>query len=225
MNLREHYEELYTFSIQRIEDNDYHLDSLIDSATDNRFGVSLIIRPSELIKKNIQDFLKRLKLIEPLQYYYPNSDLHVTLLSIISCYNGFKLNEDKLPLYLELIKNSLQHIHPFEICFKGVTTSPSGVLLQGFPTNEELERMRDSIRARFKASTLKHSIDQRYVLKTAHATLLRFRQELLNKEDFLDLIKEYRESDFGSFEIEEVELVFNDWYHRKKNTRILGTFR
>jgi 2'-5' RNA ligase len=224
MNLIEHYNNLYNAAINSIESDTYDTDSLIDSLSDKRLGVTLIIRPSQKVKNNIQTFLKALNKSDSSQYYYPNSDIHITVMSIISCYDGFNLNKIFIPDYVSLVKKSLQNIEACHIRFKGITASKSGIMIQGFPENETLNNLRDQLRINFKNSPLEQSLDQRYAIQTAHATVVRFRNELKNKKDFLKTIQEFKNYDFGSFEVKELELVFNDWYLRHKQTKILETF-
>ena len=78
MNLKEHYRKLYSESIDKISSDKYEIDNLIDSTLDQRFGITLLIRPSDQVKNNIQELLNKLKIVEPKQYYYPNSDIHIT---------------------------------------------------------------------------------------------------------------------------------------------------
>jgi len=224
MNLIKHYNELYKTSIRKIENEDYQRDLLIDSPDDKRFGITLLIKPPESIKKKVQIFLEEIKQIDPYQYYYPNSDIHITILSIISCYNGFQLDQISIPDYTNLIKKSLNKIDKFEMKFKGITASDSGIMVQGFPENEILNDLRNNLRENFKNSDLEQSIDKRYSLQTAHSTVVRFRRKLQNKNEFLEIIEKYKNYDFGSFEVKKLELVFNDWYQRKRNSKILEKF-
>ena len=39
------------------------------------------------------------------------------------------------------------------------------------------------------------------------------------------IIEKYKDFNFGKFEIKKFELVFNDWYLRNENTRILNVFK
>lgn len=225
MNLTEHYKELYESSIRLIENGDYKTDLLIDSPADRRFGITLLIRPPENIKNRIQVFLKDLKQVDPSQYYYPNSDIHITVMSIISCYEGFQLDQISIPNYVDLIKESLSGIDRFEIKYKGITASNSGIMIQGFPENDNLNNLRNNLRKKFKNSDLEQSIDKRYSIQTAHSTALRFRKKLQNKNEFLKILERYKNADFGSFEVKELELVFNDWYQRERNSKLLEKFR
>jgi len=224
MNLKEHYDTLYTKSIKRIETDDYDIDVLIDSFSDNRFGITLLIRPSLEVKNDIQKFLGELKAIDPNQYYYENSDIHITVMSIISCYNGFKLESIEIPKYIELIKESLANISNIEIEFKGITASPSCLMIQGFMNTNSLNELRNTLRDKFKNSTLEQSIDKRYAIQTAHATVVRFKEKLNQKSKFLEVLEKYRTHKFGTFDVKTIELVYNDWYQKAKFVEKLSEF-
>jgi 2'-5' RNA ligase len=223
MNLAEHYHKLYTESIAKISAGNYETDHLIDSDTDQRFGITLIIRPDTATKGKIQQFLTEAKAIEPDQYYYRNTDIHITLMSIISCYDGFDLKDIHVENYIQLIQQVLARHKRFKIQFKGLTASPSCILIQGFLT-DTLNEIRDDLRAGFKNSDLQQSIDKRYAIQTAHSTVIRFRSELENKNALVQLIEKYRDFDFGTFQVKQIELVYNDWYQREKFVKKLHQF-
>src|SRR5699024_5260457 len=125
----------------------------------NRYGLTLLARPSEETIKNIQAFLDKVREIEPQQYYYPPSSIHITVLSIISCHKGFNPNHIDRKYYIENIVKGLKEREPFEIEFKGITASPSCVLIQGFYENGTLDVVRNKLRTTFKQSQLPHSVD------------------------------------------------------------------
>lgn len=225
MNLQEHYNELYKKSSEAILAGNYKLDAQINNESDSRFGITFLIRPSEIIKANIQSFLDELKAIEPNQYYYPDSDIHITLMSIISCYDGFSLDTINVHEYIDLIQQSLVILDKIKIEFRGVTASPSAIMIQGFPTDESLNNFRDKLREDFKKSSLQQSIDSRYAISTAHSTVLRFQEKLENPQKLMQVVEKYRDYDFGEFQVENLELVYNDWYQRAKNTIHLAEFR
>ena len=224
MNLENHYKKLYQDSINTISSDNYHIDTLIDSKNDRRFGLTLIIRPSNEIKTKIQDFLKNFKEIEPNQYYYPNSDIHITVMSIISCYNDFDMSKIDVQKYIDLTKKCILKGIDLNITFKGITASPSGVMVQGFMNNNELNDIRDRLRKEFKNSNLEQSLDKRYLIQTAHSTIIRFRKELSHKEKFLELLDNNINYDFGTFKVHKFELVYNDWYQRKQYVKKIHEF-
>ena len=224
MNLEEHYNQLYKASIDKISSDNYEIDGLINSDNDDRFGLSLVIRPSIAIKNEIQKFLNELKGVEPNQYYYPNSDIHVTVISVISCYSGLKLSQINASEYIDLIEKSIGEKQNFTISFKGITASPSCIMIQGFINDNSLNHMRDGLRSHFKSSALEQSIDERYLIQTAHATVFRFIKKLEQKENFLEVLDQYRDYNFGTFEVDKIELVYNDWYHREYSVKKLHEF-
>ncbi|WP_298504867.1 mutarotase [uncultured Maribacter sp.] len=225
MNLKEHYIQLYKDAIRKISSDHYEIDELIDSKLDQRFGVTLLFRPSNEVKGKIQKFLSELKQVEPNQYYYPNSDIHITVMSIISCYEGFDSKKIELSKYVELIKKCLPKKSDIKIQFKGVTASNSCIILQGFMNNNIINDIRNSLRKEFKNSKLEQSLDKRYSIETAHSTIVRFKEEFKQKEKFLNIIDKYVDFDFGTFEVEKMELVYNDWYQRKEFVKELHIFK
>ena len=224
MSLKEHYNQLYKESITKISSDTYEIDPMLNSDSDDRFGLSLVIRPPIAVKNEIKKFLKELEDIEPNQYYYPNSDIHITVISVISCYSGLKLSDISLPEYIELIDRSFKNIGDFTIRFEGITASPSCIMIQGFIHDSSLNRVRDELRKNFKTSNLEQSMDERYLIQTAHATVFRFSEKLEQKEQFLEIIEKYRDYNFGMFEADTIELVYNDWYHRENLVTKLDHF-
>lgn len=224
MDLKEHYHELYKVSSQAILAENYRLDLNIKNPSDSRFGITLLIRPDENIKANIKLFLDEIKAIDPAQYYYPDSDIHITVISIISCYEGFKLDKITVNDYVAIIQKSLVDIGKIKINFRGVTASPDALMLQGFPSDESLNNLRNNLRRNFKKSGLQHSIDSRYTIATAHSTVMRFQERLQNPEKLLEVVEKFKEFNFGEFTVDNLELVYNDWYQREKNTVHLKNF-
>jgi 2'-5' RNA ligase len=223
MNLKEHYNLLYKEGIDKIVSDTYKIDRLIDSETDRRFGLTIVIRPSAAVKNNIQQFLDELKKIEPNQYYYPSSDIHITVMSIISCYEGFEIDTIDLSKYINLIQKCLI-TENINIQFKGLTASDSCIMVQGFMNNNYLNEIRDNLRVAFKNSNLEQSLDKRYSIQTAHSTVVRFKKQFEKKESFLETIEKYKNFDFGSFNVNKFELVSNDWYQREEFVRKLYDF-
>ncbi|MBD0403277.1 2'-5' RNA ligase family protein [Flammeovirga sp. EKP202] len=220
----EYYNKLYHDSVAKIQSDNYELDKLIDSNDDRRFGISLILRPDESIKERIQNFLSKLKSVEPNQYYYPNSDIHVTVMSIISCYDGFRLDQISIDDYIEAVMKSLNNSESFDISFKGITASPSCVLVQGFMENNNLNLIRNRLRSVFKSTQLEQSMDVRYALRTAHSTVVRLKENLEQKQKFLDVLKDFRDINFGTMRVGTLDLVYNDWYQRVDKVKTLYQF-
>ena len=224
MNLAEHYNQLYKTAAEAILSGKYNLDSHIKDSSDSRFGITLLARPSKKVNAEIQQFLNHLKAVEQTQYYYPNSDIHITVLSIISCYQGFNLDKIAVEEYIKTVQQSLVDLDEITIEFRGVTASNSAIMIQGFPSDESLTALRNKLRENFKNTALEQSIDSRYSISTAHSTVMRFTEKLVNPEKLIEVTEKFRDYNFGIFKVEKLELVFNDWYQREKNTIHLKDF-
>lgn len=225
MNLSDYYNSLYKNSVEKIKKGILEVDPLIDSSADNRFGITLLARPPLQVKERIQQFLQELRNIDNQQYYYPDSDIHITIMSVISCYEGFMLKNIHLPDYIDIIEKSIQDIQSFPVQFKGITASPSCVMIQGFLQTEMLNSLRNNLRTNFRNSHLEQSIDKRYAVHTAHATVVRFRKDLSNTPEFIKVLENYRHYNFGTFQVTNPELVLNDWYQREEHVQKLHSFK
>ncbi|MCV2483450.1 AKAP7 2'5' RNA ligase-like domain-containing protein [Flavobacterium sp. SH_e] len=224
MNLTEHYNQLYKTSSEAISTGKYAIDTELKNESDSRFGITLLIRPNDEIKANIQTFINELKKAEPEQYFYPDSDIHITVISIISCSENFTLNQISPNEYIEIICRSLVDVDKIKIHFKGITASPSALMIQGFPSDETLNNLRNRLRENFKNSGLQQSIDSRYTISAAHSTIMRFQEKLQNPKKLIEIAEKFRDYDFGEFDVKNLELVYNDWYQRKNTTKVLGDF-
>ena len=214
--LQQRYDLLREQSLETIKYQGFVHDSLLGSPLDNRFGITLLIRPSRMVMDAIRQFTEKIKEIEPGHHFYPHSDIHVTVMPIISCYEGFGLEQISVQDYIALLEGCLQDLPRFDIHFRGVTFSPSCLMIQGFPSDNTLEEIRDRLRKAFKGSPLEQSLDKRYPLQTAHSTVVRFKHPVKRQSDILGQLEKFQDFDFGRSEVGELELVFNDWYQRKE---------
>lgn len=208
------------------------VDHNINSNTDTRRGITALAylnKNNSEVAAQIVEFLHGLDAITPNQYVYPINELHITLLSIISCIDGFTLNDIHAPDYSTLFLEILSELPEFQITFKGVTATPNCIVIQGFPEGDVLALLRERLRKAFKASQLRTSIDSRYTITTAHCTAARFclpltsdntsaSNRLNQSELLLAYLQSYRNHSFGTTTIKHVDLVFNDWYQRFSNS-------
>ncbi|MGI4870638.1 MAG: 2'-5' RNA ligase family protein [Janthinobacterium lividum] len=223
MNLPAHYAAMRAAALQQFAQGAADLDPLLDAPNDTRRGLTLLARPAPPLAAAIVGLLAELRRTEPAQYYYPAADLHLTVLSLISCYPGFTLAAIEPEKYRRLVAETVQDILPFTVTLAGLTASPGGILVQGFPTDGGLELLRARLREAFRASGLPQSIDQRYSLQTAHLTVVRFRRPLLDYRPVVEFIEKYQQHFIGAFKITQLEVVFNDWYQRSQHTKLLAT--
>ncbi len=224
ISLERHYDNMYQQAVKKFRNGWYKADDLIDSAADDRFGLTLVIRPPQRITNEISKVLERIYRVEPGQYFYPESDMHITVTSIISCVEGFSLVQIDAEKYISVIKDCLRGFSAFNLELRGITASPECLMVQGFPGDGQLNQLRDKLKESFNNSGLLHSIDKRYTIRTAHSTIFRIKNDLKNQKCFIETINKYRDHEFGKFSAGRMELVYNDWYHRKKSLERLYEF-
>jgi 2'-5' RNA ligase len=224
MDLQAHYDAMRQDAFQKLSRGEADLDTLLDSEHDTRRGITLLARPPARITSLIEALLADFQQLEPTQYYYPTSDIHLTILSIISCYQGFTLDAIDPEKYKQAVRTILQHTSPFRIRFTGLTASLGGIIVQGFPEDTGLQSLRNQVRRYFQASGLQQSIDQRYSIQTAHVTVVRFRNKLADPARLRQAVERFEHYNIGSFEVDTLELVYNDWYQRQENTILLETY-
>ncbi|HYW35279.1 MAG TPA: 2'-5' RNA ligase family protein, partial [Balneolaceae bacterium] len=206
-------------SLRKFNSGQFEFDPMIDAEDDQRYGMTLLARPADKVKQRLSEIFQKIKSVAPKQYYYPLSDLHLTVLPIISCYQGFSLRQVNTDDYIAIVASAIQSISPFNICFKGITASPSCILIQGFPEDEQLNELRNNLRNQFRQTNLHHLIDRKYKLQTAHLTAIRFRQPLNQPKRFVKKLKNLRDTDFGDTMVSMLELAGNDWYQRQENSQ------
>jgi len=179
---------------------------------DRRMGVTLIARVRPDDSQPLKAFLDRSLELEPDLYVYPPSDWHVTVLSIISCDEEFSLADFNAEPYIKLIRDAANGMRSFTIGLKGITASPSCVMLQGWPSNPNLDSLRSNLRTALAASGLHSTADTRYFLQTAHSTIIRYRCPLRQPDRFRRWLVSCRDTDFSAASIGQLSLTVNNWY-------------
>lgn len=224
LNLPAHYATLREAALHRFAQGEAEIDSLLDSQQDTRRGLTLLARPPAAVAEAITTLLSELQQVEPAQYYYPAPDLHLTVLSLISCHPGFALTDVDVAAYRQVVARVVHGTPPFVVQLSGLTASPGGILVQGFPADGHLNTLRTRLREAFQTSGLPQSIDQRYRLQTAHLTVARFRQPPRSYQHLIDFVEKYQQQVIGPWEVASLELVFNDCYQRQQHTVLLQQY-
>lgn len=224
MDLVAHYDALRQAALPLLARGAAELDVLLDSPHDTRRGLTVLARPPAAIAAAIETLLVAFRHCEPQQYYYPAADMHLTILSLISAHPGFSLAAGEPAVYVQAVREALHGLPPFTIRYAGLTAVPGGVLVQGFPLDEGLQRLREALRTYFQHAGLAHSIDQRYRLQTAHSTVIRFRRPLANPAQLVAALERCQRQFIGTFEVSTVELVVSDWYQRARHSQRLATY-
>lgn len=198
---------------------------LCDKSGDPRRGVTLVARPSQSVRDRARDYLERLALVCPGQYFYRPEELHVTVLSVISGSQSWRREIRQLASYRAIIGAVLRRRRSFRIRFRGITASPGCVMIQGFPVGDGLAGIRNALRTAFARAGFAGVLDRRYRIHTAHITAMRFRQPGVDAGGLLALLEEGRQMDFGDTHVTHLELIWGDWYASSNIVRTLREYR
>ncbi len=193
------------------ENLDHHLQNV---ERDSRRGLTLLVNLNGLMSENYGLLVKEMRGVEPRQYYYPETDLHVTVLTLISAGAHFHSNEVINDKIMQIINFATLNVKPFEIEFRGIILSNGAIIIKGY-YQEGLHELRDNIR-RF-ATQYGFKPKERYQSISAHVTFGRFVSKLENRNKFLKKIETYQDFKIGAVQVEQMELVIHDWYNSRKN--------
>lgn len=223
-DLRRHYDLLHNQALGKIQSTGFEFDPLIDDTSDSRRGLTLLFRPEKEVLEKIQAFLSKVRLLDTDHYFYRNPDIHITVMPIISCYDGFNLDKIDPEAYTHLIGRCIQDTASFDVAFRGVIFSPSCIIIKGYPLDGTLNQIRENLRNEFPKVTLEQSLDRRYMLRTAHSTVVRFKGPIQQPKKMLELVSANVEVDFGVSTIRKLSFVYNDWYQREEKVTVLQNF-
>lgn len=212
VDLQAHYDAMWERAHGAIAAGDIDRDERVLAGPDPRRGLTLVARPGPALSASFDALLDRLAGAEPGQYRHPPADLHVTVLSLFTVTEDPGAQLAQLDGYRAAVHAAVKGIEAFEIGFEGITLSRGAVMACGYPRGAALETLRERLRGELRARSLDASLDQRYRLVTAHATLLRFATALQQPARFAALLESLRDAPLGSMRVDQLELVINDWY-------------
>lgn len=216
------YNMLWDTSYNAVSQGEIEIDNLIDHPeADKRRGLTLIFRPTGAVKQSILTFLNELSRIEPDQYYYPETSLHFTVLSLFTATVEYQREYDRIQAYQSAVDRAVRGISPFLFQVKGLTVSKSAVILCGYPLPDNLNILRNALRKNLTTSGLAQGLDRRYILTAAHTTIMRFSRPLSNPAGLAEFLLENKQKTFGEFKVDGLDLVKNDWYMAQRNTTVV----
>lgn len=222
--LQARYDAIRDGALPALRANDLELDRRLLQGPDPRRGLTVIARPDAALAARFSRLLDGLAALAPGQYRHPAPDMHVTMLSLFTVRDDFHAELQRVDAYRDAVRGAVAGLPAFEIAFRGVAASRGAVLAQGYPCDTTLETLRERLRAALRARALDASLDGRYRLVTAHATLLRFVRPLAQPGRFADATEALREAPLGTMRVERVALVQNDWYMSSASLRTIETY-
>jgi 2'-5' RNA ligase len=219
------YEQLWNEAVTALGAGKPRLDPhLLDKANDQRRGVSLIFRLPTSVQDRIQQFVDELAVNFSGQYFYQPEELHVTVVTLISATQLWQQEMGDVEAFRGILAEVLAHHRRFKLEFRGATAASNAVLVQGFPTDEALEKIRADLRREFVQRGFPNRLDRRYVNSAAHVTTMRFRRSDGDWPQLLETVKANRQTAFGEMEVEALELIWCDWYASADKTKLLQKY-
>jgi 2'-5' RNA ligase len=206
------YDQLWSKTSAALESGGLRFDPLLRTkAGDPRRGATLVARPDAGVRKWVETFLREAAAICPGQHFYQPAELHMTVLSVIPVSESWRDEIHQLPVVRTVLDEVLKNCRAFSLKFRGVTVSPEAVLVQGFPQDDNLARLRDELRNALRAHGVGENLDRRYKIAAAHLTVMRFSHPKADWKRLLDFLETHRETDFGETRFQSLQLIWNDW--------------
>jgi 2'-5' RNA ligase len=206
------YDQLWSKTSAALESGGLQVDPLLRrKAGDPRRGATLVARPNASVRKRVEKFLCEAAAICPGQHFYQPAELHMTVLSVIPSSESWREEIHQLPVVRIVLDKVLKKHRAFSLKFRGVTVSPEAVLVQGFPQDDNLARLRDELRSALRERGVGENLDRRYKITAAHLTVMRFSNPKANWKRLLDFLQAHRETDFGETCFKSLQLIWNDW--------------
>ena len=160
---------------------------------------TLVIRPNEQTLQVFKKFYAHLQDIEPNHYYYPENDLHLTVIGNIPT----STNLDNLveTISSEIVKRNLI----FKLWGLGSNIFCSSV--SAYPVDFSLHELRDGIRSKIGT----HGDDYSNILESYEyvgwINYLRYLQK--PSQEFLNMLFSYKDTNFGEMQPSVIQLYLN----------------
>ena len=215
------FDDLWFFNRPNILENKIYKDpNLLSLENDKRLGLALLVKIEGECQEKIAQIIQQIKTIEPDQYYYPLSDLHVTITDLIVAHDNFVFDADLVERYVKIIEKIFQKTLSFDISFNGVIATKGAVILKA-----EAEKIL-KIRKKIERELTKNGIflNERFQRDFVHSTIARFRQNLKNPPEFVHKIEQLQNFNIGALKANKILFVLHDWYNSKGKTKVLKEF-
>lgn len=220
------YQQLWDDAIEPVRAGAVNIDPLLAGREpDRRRCLTVLARPSAEILSAVAAFLNQLRNIDPEQYYYESSDLHVTVLSLFTATADYERHFLHYDRYLKAVNAALAGVPAFSIEFAGVTLTRDAIMIQGYFDDTILNDTREALRKALQSRGLTEGLDRRYILQTAHMTAVRFRHPLQKSRKYVEMLEQYRRHSFGRTHVSEVNLVRNDWYMSTPSVEVIKKYQ
>lgn len=191
-----------------------------DYANDTALCLTTVSYIPEQLANTIQEaIIKPLAVIDPDQYYFPNSSMHVTIHNIRVVRSPQSFTDSDIQLARQLLRQSIPTFTAPTFELVGLLSMPTSVSIIAL-VNPEFDHMVKSIRKLFAQNNL--ADDKKYFtdeISFANITICRYTK--LPSKLFLETVEKNKQKTFGFFTPKETTLVTtNAGMHQSKTTVI-----
>lgn len=175
---------------------------------DERWGLSIVLRPEGRVRERLAAAADELRpFLGERQLLYGPSTLHTTLRSLEAHRGKIEAGDPLLSRYADALRE-LARSQPLSIAYDGLTLGRSGVLAQGWPLGEGLQRLRDALHSRLADKGLAQSGPERSApRRTAHASLAVFQCPPESPGALLEHVAARRRLEYGRCDFSHAEIV------------------
>lgn len=164
----------------------------------------IAVEITEEIRKKLAEFQDRLKRVDADVGWVAPENLHITLKFI-----GY-IDEEKIDAVINIIKDSLTHIRPFDLSYAGVGTLPTGknprvIFADVIDTGGVLAKIHERLDNQLVSLGVEHE-DRKF---DPHLTLGRIKTRR-NVKKLVENLNSYNGFDFGSEHVTQVVLMKSD---------------
>ena len=204
---QENYDQLWTRTKERLARGEVTFDPIPD-ATTRRWGVSVICHFESALASSLESVTRQMaRLSGPEQLLYTPATVHTTVSALEFYRAPIAPDDDRVQRYCAILQHIARQFAPFEIRYQGLTATPIGVLAQGWPLDDSLQRLRHALREQLRAHSLLSGPEQEQPRQIAHASLIVFTSPLQQPAELAAFIEQNRATHFGTTTITTLDLV------------------
>lgn len=183
----------------------------------DRWGVSVVLRPASWHAALAGCTTTLVSRVGPDGFVYGRDNLHVTLRSFEAYRDAIPAADASLRTYVGALAALARRHRPMRLRLRGLTASPAGVLVQGWP-EADVQAFRLALHGLLAASGLPlrgPEADPAAIRTTAHATVALYGETLDDAGALAAFVDAHRKTDFGEHVFDTLWLV---GYRRTRTT-------
>jgi len=213
-------EQLWQLNRDRLLRGEAYVDPLLyRPEQDDRYCLTLVVKMPETLCDRLSDVQADLA-NRAMVYLYPPASIHFTIRGIYD-YGHYQRNEAEIAQMAFTMAQIGREVGPLTISFRGVNVNRTAAFVQGFYADDKVSWVRAQLGERLASfqvaplPTLDVQVDFVWI------NLLRFATPEVT--ELVDRItKTYRDTEFGTYTFNEMELLEIDKFYRPGRSRFFG---